>query len=82
MTCHQECTIPDDGKKYRCAVMKPYNKNAKCAWDKHKNASFWLKRVKTIKTICYEELKKKAVDGKTEIESVIANIEKDIDYIL
>ena len=90
MTCHQDCTIPDDGKKYRCFVMKPYNEKKKakcticpgeCAWDKHQNAPYWFACVKTMKRKCYEEIKKKyytAVDGKTEVESVIANMETNI----
>ena len=88
-TCHYPCPIPGDENKYRCAAMKlPKNKDTtctvcpgKCAWDKHVNAPFRLECVKTKVPKCYEDIKKeyyKAVDGKTEIESVIANMERDI----
>ena len=88
-TCHFPCYIPDDGEKYHCAAMEfPRNGNTtctvcvgKCAWDKHVNAPFRLDSVKTLVTKCYEDIKKEyytAVDGKTDVEIVITNMETKI----
>ena len=90
-TCHFPCPIPNDGEKYHCVAMKiPRDKNTtctvcpgKCPWQQHKNASYCLEYVKTQVTKCYEDIKKeyyKAVDGKTDVEIVIANMETKIQH--
>ena len=88
-TCHRNCKIPNDGDKYRCAAMKDrQDKNTtcticvgKCAWQQHHNATYYFGTVKTPATKCYENIKKmyhKALGGKTEVESIIANMESEI----
>ena len=91
-TCHFPCRISDDGEKYRCAAMK--NKKdkhttceicpGKCAWQQHRNMPYRLEIEKVAVTKHYNDLKErydKAVEGKTQQESIIANIEKDIQNI-
>ena len=88
-TCHRNCKIPNDGDKYRCAAMKDrQDKNTtcricvgKCAWQQHHNATYYFGTVKTPATKCYENIKKmyhKALGGKTEVQSIIANMESEI----
>ena len=90
-TCHFPCFIPNDGEKYYCAAMKfPRNGNTtctvcpgKCAWDEHRNMGFRMECVKTKVPKCYEDIKKKyykAVDGKTDVEVVITNMETKIQH--
>ena len=90
-TCQFPCYIHNDGEKYRCDAMKiPRDKNTtctvcpgKCAWQQHISVSFRLECVKTKVTKCFEDIKKKyyqAVDEKTDVEVVIANMETKIQH--
>ena len=90
-TCQYPCYVPNDGEKYRCIPMKfPRDKNTtctvcpgKCAWQQHISLSFRMECVKTKVPKCYEDIKKeyyKAVDGKRDVEIVIANINTKIQH--
>ena len=86
MVCHRSYTIrksdhfstmkDEKDKNTTCAVCP-----GKCAWDSHVNASYYFEPVKTQVTKCYEDIKKeyyKAKEGKTVVESMIANMETKI----
>ena len=91
-TCHFPCYIPNDGEKYQCAAMKNRKDKhttceicpGKCAWQQHRNMPYRLEIEKVAVTKRYNDLKErydKAVEGKTQQESIIANIEKEIQDI-
>ena len=91
-TCHYPCYIPDDREKYQCAAMKNQEDNnttcevcpGKCAWQQHRNMPYRLEINKVMVTKPYSELKERydqAVEGKTQQESMITNIQKEIQDI-
>lgn len=89
-TCHHPCYIANEkGKFYKCAAMKNLEDEnttcevcpGECAWQQHRNMPCRLELQRKKVTKQYSDLKEKydkAVEGKTQAESMITNMEKEI----
>ena len=89
-TCHHPCYIANEkGKFYKCAAMKNLEDEnttcevcpGECAWQQHRNMPCRLELQRKTVTKQYSDLKErydKAVEGKTQAESMITNMEKEI----
>ena len=90
-TCHYPCGIAHDEDKHGCAAMRGTGKNARCgvcpgscSWTDHYNKNYRLITVKKKVTKTASDLKNKhnsAIEGKTEVESMVSNITEVLEYV-
>ena len=85
-TCHYPCFIPKDEYKNGCAAMNSngYCNVCSCYWDQHVNNGYRFELYDDKETRTSEELRKKykqAVSGKSQVESMISNIENYLENV-
>ena len=90
-TCHYPCGIAHDERKHGCAAMRGSGESAKCgvcpgkcSWRDHYNKNYRIITVKKKVTKTSSDLKNKynsAIEGKTEVESMVSNITEALDYV-
>lgn len=90
-TCHYPCGIRHDEEKHGCAAMRGSGQSAccgvcpgSCHWSDHYNKNYRIITVKKKVTRTACDLKNKynsAIEGKTEVESMVANITEALEYV-
>lgn len=83
-TCHQECSIADDGRKRGCWAMNNTTGNCRictlnCIWSDHKNLPYIIKYESVVETRTSADLQMKyetAVSGKSKVEAMIEQLEE------
>ena len=91
-TCHYPCPIPKDDEKYQCKTMDGGGPDSahctvcpgNCHWSQHVNAPYRFELYYEVETHTSDDLKKnlsEAIEGKNQIEAMIANIEKELDML-
>ena len=91
-TCHYPCPIPNDKKKYQCKAMDGGGQDSarctvcpgNCPWDQHVNASHRFEIYYEVETQTSDDLKKNlsdAIEGKNQVENMIANIKTELDML-
>ena len=89
-TCHYPCPVPIDNEKYRCKAMDGGGPDSarctvcpgNCPWSQHANAAYRFETYYEVETQTSDDLKKnlfEAIEGKSQIESTIADIEKELE---
>jgi energy-coupling factor transporter ATP-binding protein EcfA2 len=88
-TCHYPCPISEDNEKYRCKAMDQGGPDSarctvcpdNCRWSQHVNAAHRFETYYEVETQTSDDLKKtmfEAIEGKSQIESTIADIENEL----
>ena len=91
-TCHYPCPIPKDQEKYQCKVMDGGGPDSahctvcpgNCPWSLHVNASHRFEVYYEVETQTSDDLKKnlnEAIEGKTQVENMIASIKTELDML-
>ena len=90
-TCHYPCGIVHDEEKHGCAAMRGSGESAQCGacpghchWRDHYNKNYRIITVKKKVTKTSNDLKNKynsAIEGKTEVQSMVDNIAVALDYV-
>ena len=90
-TCHYPCGIAHDEDKHGCAAMRGSGESARCGvcpgtchWRDHYNKNYRIITTKKKVTKTSSDLKSKynsAIEGKTEVESMVANITEALEYV-
>ena len=91
-TCHYPCPISKDNEKYRCKAMDGGGPDSarctvcpgNCPWSQHINATYRFETYYEIETQTSDDLKKnlfEAIEGKSQIESMIAGIEEELEML-
>ena len=90
-TCHYPCGIAHDEEKHGCAAMRGSGESAQCGvcpghchWRNHYNKNYRIITVKKKVTKTSNDLKNKynsAIEGKTEVQSMVDNIAVALDYV-
>ena len=91
-TCHIDCKIPMDKKKYGCLAMDKGGASSAscricpghCFWDKHVNNPYHFEFYDDWVTKTSEDLKKKyyqAKEGKSRAESMISTLQQTLDDV-
>ena len=89
-TCHYPCPVSKDNEKYRCKAMDGGGPDSahctvcpgNCPWSQHANATYRFESYYEVETQTSDDLRKnlfEAIEGKSQIESVIADIEKELE---
>ena len=89
-TCHYPCPVSIDNEKYRCKAMDGGGPDSarctvcpgNCPWSQHANATYRFESYYEVETQTSDDLKKnlfEAIEGKSQIESMIADIEKELE---
>ena len=89
-TCHYPCPVSEDNEKYRCKAMDRGGPDSahctvcpgNCRWSHHVNASHRFETYYEVETQTSDDLKKNlfdAIEGKSQIEYMIADIEKELE---
>ncbi|XP_056604121.1 uncharacterized protein LOC130420666 [Triplophysa dalaica] len=86
-TCHNDCKIADDKKKYKCVAMKDGKCMVcpgKCAWNVHFNMKYKWDYVKERKKETFKELQlryNEASGKKTSAEQIFKMLGKEFDDV-
>ena len=82
-TCHKDCTIANDEKKFRCLAMDDKGKckicTQHCKWSEHRNLPYVIEYRKETQMRTSDDLKKKyesAMSGKTRVKGMIGKLEE------
>ena len=82
-TCHKDCTIANDEKKFRCLAMDDEGKceicTQHCKWSEHRNLPYVIEYRKETQMRTSDDLKKKyesAMSGKTRVKGMIGKLEE------
>lgn len=91
-TCHYPCPVSEDNEKYRCKAMDGGGPDSarctvcpgNCPWTQHVNASHRFETYYEVETQTSDDLKKNlfdAIEGKSQIESMIDDVEKELEML-
>jgi GTPase SAR1 family protein len=91
-TCHYPCPIPKDQDKHRCKAMDGGGPDSarctvcpgNCLWTQHVSASHWFEIYYEVETHTSDDLKKnfsEAIEGKHQVENMIASIQTELDML-
>ena len=91
-TCHYPCPISEDKEKYQCKAMDGGGQDSarctvcpgNCPWSQHISASHRFETYYEVETQTLDDLKKNlfdAIEGKSQIESIIVDIEKELEML-
>ena len=91
-TCHYPCPVSNDNEKYRCKAMDGGGPDSACCtvcpgncrWSHHVNESHRFETYYEVETQTSDNLKQnlvEAIEGKSQIESTIVDIEKELDML-
>ena len=87
-TCHKNCKIADDRKKFHCSAMGEEGKcricPLGCIWSDHKNFPYFIKYEVSTETGTLESLKKKylkAVHGKATAKQMLISLAECLENV-
>ena len=91
-TCHYPCPIAKDEEKHRCKAMDGRGPDSTCCtvcpgncpWSQHINAPYRYELYYEVETHTSDDLKmslSEAIEGKNQIEAMIADIEQELDLL-